>query len=104
MDQLLENAMMSNNLEIEEFNKNVIKNQTNLGRHLGYCWDYTGKWQNEILEWVYTQFKKNITKNMKIIQKCKNRYCVNPEHLVECTYETWFKNTLDNSLAWMDYV
>ena len=104
MDQLLENAAQSTSPEMEMFNKNVIKNRTNVGRYLGYCWDYTGNWQNEILEWVYTHFKTQITKDKKITQVCKNRRCVNPEHLVECNYETWFKHTLDNSLAWMDYV
>lgn len=57
-----------------------------------------------ILTWSYTQFKKAITKDKKIIQKCKNKRCVNPDHLLEVDHETWYKNTLDKDQMWMDYV
>ena len=105
MEYLIENAVNSDsNKELKEFQKNVVKNRTQMHRLMTFCWDYDGTWDNDIMTWSYTHFKNSITKGKKIIQKCKNKRCVNPDHLLEVDHETWYKNTLDKEQMWMDYV
>jgi hypothetical protein len=105
MDSLIENAVNQlKDPEADMFNKYVNKSRTQMNRFLGFCWEYDGVWQNEILTWAYTRFKQAPKNNQKIIQKCKNKRCVNPEHLIEVDHETWFKNSLDNDQLWMDVV
>jgi hypothetical protein len=105
MDNLIENAVnqLKDN-ETDMFNKNVNKSRTQMNRFLGFCWEYDAVWQNTILTWAYTRFKQTPKKDKKVIQKCKNKRCVNPDHLVEVDHETWFKNSLDDDQLWMDVV
>ena len=62
-------------------------------------------WTNSTLENIFNAhnlYKKS--KANKIIQICKNVFCINPIHLREVSYEIWFKKGLDAELLWMDYV
>jgi hypothetical protein len=105
MDSLIENAVNTlKDTETDMFNKHVNKSRTQMNRFLGFCWEYDGVWQNTILTWAYTRFKQSPNKDKKVIQKCKNKRCVNPDHLVEVDHETWFKNSLDDDQQWMDVV
>jgi hypothetical protein len=99
MDNLIDNA-----LQQAQAQANIIKNRTCVNRYIGYCWDYDGAWDNSLLEWFYIKYNKPVPQDKKVAQKCRNKICVNPEHLIEVSHDEWFKHTLDKELAWMNYV
>ena len=62
-------------------------------------------WSNSTLETIYNENNiYKVTRGNRVLQMCKNYRCINPSHLREVNYETWFKNSLEIELLWMDVV
>ena len=102
MDQLIDNETQKKpDPEMDALLKEVDKNRTQQNRILGFCWDYDGMWTDTLLDKFYTT---KVANGKRLIQKCKNKRCVNPEHLIEVTQEVWFRNSLDADMMWMDVV
>jgi len=105
MDSLIDNAIYGqSNDEMDALNKCIVKNRTLMKPYIGYCWDYEAQWSDSILEKVYTFYKSKPKKSMKLIQSCTNKRCLNPEHMVEVDYDTWFTKGLNAKEMWMDIV
>ena len=99
MDNLIDNALQQMHQD-----KNVIKNRTCVNRYMGYCWDYVNSDYYLDYSILLKFYNKSVAKDMKVIQKCQNKICVNPEHLIEVSYDEWFKHTLEKELLWMNHV
>jgi len=106
MDNLIDNALQGQEQSQQE--ANIIKNRTCVNRYIGYCWDYVCVdvhcIDDNYLTITYNTYNKALKKDKKVIQKCRNKICVNPEHLIEVSHDEWFKHTLDKELLWMNHV
>lgn len=91
-------------MDINIFNKNTIKDSTQMNRNMGFCWDYTAIWHDALLEQVYKYYRGDKIITKKITQMCKNKRCVNPQHLIEVDKEEWEKMNLEANQMWMDFV
>lgn len=101
MDSLIDNALQQQ----QQQQANIVKNRTCMNRYIGYCWDYICSGVSYIDDdFLVITYSKPLTQGKKVIQKCRNKICVNPDHLIETTYDEWFKHTLDKELMWMNNV
>lgn len=103
MDNLIDNALLQQQKQQQQ--SNIIKNRTCVNRYIGYCWDYVCPNVHSIDDDILTiTYDKPLAKDKKVVQKCRNKICVNPEHLIEVSHDEWFKHTLDKELLWMNHV
>ncbi len=86
------------NIDIPRFLSKIVKSSTS------DCWDFKSckvKGYSVFNSFYahrvsYSVFKKELSSELVVDHKCRNRACVNPEHLREVTHET---NIIENSEA-----